>query len=86
MKTINNRILVTQVETKTTKNELGLTLPDNYEIQGLEKVKVIYSGSDNSYIKPDQELLIYKGSGTKVKEGNVEYKVISITDIVIIYE
>lgn len=86
MKTISNRILVTHVETKTTKNELGLTLPDYYDVQGLEKVKVIYSGSDYSYIKPDQELLIYKGSGTKVKEGNVEYKVISITDIVIIYE
>ena len=86
MKTTSTKILVTPVETKETKNDLGLTLPGNYELQGLEKVKVEYVGSEVKDVTPDSTLLIYKGSGTKVLEEGKEYRVISVTDIVIIYE
>lgn len=86
MKTISNRILVTPKETEKTKNELGLTLPDEYKIQGLEKVSVIYSGEDVKNVSPGNTLLIYQGSGTKFTEDGKDYRVINVTDIVIIYE
>ena len=87
MKTTSTKILVIPVKDGDRKNDLGLTLPDDYSMQGLEKVEVIYVGSEiDSTIHPNSNLLIYKGAGTKVMEDEKEYRVISVTDIVIIYE
>lgn len=88
MKTTSTKILVIPVEVEDHKNDLGLTLPDNYSMQGLEKVEVVYAGEDikELSISSGANLLIYKGAGTKVIENGKEYRVISITDIVIIYE
>lgn len=86
MKTTSNRILVTPVEAKETKNDLGLTLPDSYELQGLEKAEVLFVGEEIKDLKFGDSLLIYKGAGTKVMEEGKEFRVISVTDIVIIYE
>lgn len=87
MKTTSNRILVTEVKSEEKKvNDLGLTLPDEFKLQGLKKVKVEYSGDEIKDVKPGDTLVIYDGSGTKFKEGEKEYLVISVTDIVIIYE
>ena len=86
MKTTSTKILVTPIEAEVKTNDLGLTLPDNYSMQGLEKVGVIYSGDEVKGVEVGNTLLIYKGAGTKVLEGENEYRVINVTDIVIIYE
>lgn len=87
MKTTSTKILVTPVKAGDQKNNLGLTLPDDYSMQGLEKVEVVYVGSEvDSTILVGSNLLIYKGAGTKIMENEKEYRVINVTDIVIIYE
>ena len=86
MKTTSNKILVIPVEAKEKKNDLGLTLPGELEVQGLEKAEVVYTGEDIKGVSPKDTILIYKSAGTKVIEGGKEYRVISVTDIVIIYE
>ena len=87
MRTTSNKILVIPVKETNQKNELGLTLPGNLEMQGLEKVKVIYVGEDVPGITSGDTLITYKNAGTKyTDESGSENRVISVTDIVVIYE
>lgn len=90
MRTTSNKLLVTPVkEAGNKKNELGLTLPGNLEMQGLEKVEVLFAGDEirEKGISAGEILVIYKNAGTKfMDETGRETRVISITDIVVIYE
>lgn len=88
MKTTSNRILVKVMKASEKKNGLGLTLPDPLNLQGLEKAVVVSPGDEIEDVKKDDTILIYKDSGTKFTdpEDGEEYRIISITDIVVIYE
>lgn len=86
MKTISTRILVIVENAGNKTNDLGLTLPDPLDSQGLEKASVLFVGEEIKGVSKEDTVYIYKGSGTKFTnpDDNKEYRVISLTDIVII--
>lgn len=87
MKTTDSKILVTIEDAGNKTNNLGLTLPGDLEMQGLEKAKVLYVGGEIKCVSQGDTVIIYKGSGTKFTDTDgLEVRVINVTDIVIIYE
>lgn len=86
MKCISTRLLVTIKEDEKTTNDLGLTLPSDLSLEGMEEAKAVFVGSEvKDDIQEGTGLYIYKGSGKDFTgpDGN-KYRVITTTDIIAI--
>jgi chaperonin GroES len=83
MKAIDSKILVQIKKEERAEEKTGqFIIPSgdsNYDI-----ATVISVGGKIEELKADDVVYIRKGSGTKVKIGDVEYVVISIPDILIV--
>lgn len=89
MKCTATKVLISVMEDKNTKNDLGLTLPSTLQSEGIEKAKVIYVGEEvkDSGLEEGKEIYIYSGSGKEFTspEDNQKYRVITTSEIIVIF-
>lgn len=89
MKCTATKVLISVMEDKNTKNDLGLTLPSTLQSEGIEKAKVIYVGEEvkDSGLEEGKEIYIYSGAGKEFTspEDNQKYRVITTSEIIVIF-
>lgn len=89
MKCTATKVLISVMEDKNTKNDLGLTLPSTLQSEGIEKAKVIYVGEEvkDSGLEEGKELYIYSGAGKEFTSpvDNQKYRVITTSEIIVIF-
>jgi co-chaperonin GroES (HSP10) len=89
MKCTATKVLISVMEDKNTKNDLGLTLPSTLQSEGIEKAKVIYVGDEvkDPGLEEGKEIYIYSGAGKEFtsSEDNQKYRVITTSEIIVIF-
>lgn len=89
MKCTATKVLISVIEDKNTKNDLGLTLPSTLQSEGIEKAKVIYVGEEvkDSGLEEGKEIYIYSGAGKEFTSpmDNQKYRVITTSEIIVIF-
>lgn len=89
MKCTATKVLISVMEDKNTKNDLGLTLPSTLQSEGIEKAKVIYVGEEvkDSGLEEGKEIYIYSGAGKEFTSpmDNQKYRVITTSEIIVIF-
>jgi hypothetical protein len=89
MKCTATKVLISVMEDKNTKNDLGLTLPSTLQSEGIEKAKVIYVGDEvkDPGLEEGKEIYIYSGAGKEFTspEDNQKYRVITTSEIIVIF-
>lgn len=87
MKVTCERVLVKTIEEpKTIKTNSGLSMPNPDAQYGIEKAVVVTADTDK--VKEGDKVLIYSGAGHKFLNptDGKEYRVIALSEIVVIYE
>lgn len=89
MKCTATKVLISVMEDKNTKNDLGLTLPSTLQSEGIEKAKVIYVGDEvkDPGLEEGKEIYIYSGAGKEFTSpmDNQKYRVITTSEIIVIF-
>lgn len=89
MKCTATKVLISVMEDKNTKNDLGLTLPSTLQSEGIEKARVIYVGDEvkDPGLEEGKEIYIYSGAGKEFTSpmDNQKYRVITTSEIIVIF-